>query len=108
MSTEKQMVYVDTVLDEFLKRYTERERNSELVFSACEIKQDFADMISEITTVDAIEVEHAHLVERIVDHEIPGYTVFECSACYAKNEQYHKYCCICGAKFKETRYVRMD
>ena len=40
------LIDADALLDEFLKRYTERERNGNLVFAACEIKQDFADMIS--------------------------------------------------------------
>lgn len=52
------MRLIDTnfILDEFLKIYTERERNGKLVFAACEIKQDFADMISNAPTVDAVEV----------------------------------------------------
>ena len=41
------LIDADALLDEFLKRYTERERNGNLVFAACEIKQDFADMISD-------------------------------------------------------------
>ena len=44
------------ISDEFLKRYTERERDGKLVFAACEIKQDFADMISNAPTVDAVPV----------------------------------------------------
>ena len=50
------LIDADALLDEFLKRYTERERNGKLVFAACEIKQDFADMISIAPTVDAVEV----------------------------------------------------
>ena len=50
------LIDADALLDEFLKRYTERERNGNLVFAACEIKQDFADMISIAPTVDAVEV----------------------------------------------------
>lgn len=42
--------------DDFLKRYTGMEKDGKLVFAACEIKQDFADMISNATTVDAVEV----------------------------------------------------
>ena len=49
------LIDADALLDEFLKRYTERERNGNLVFAACEIKQDFADMISNFQTVDAVE-----------------------------------------------------
>ena len=55
-SNEKRLIDADALLNEFLKRYTERERNRNLVFAACEIKQDFADMISDFPTVDAVEV----------------------------------------------------
>lgn len=50
------LIDANSILDDFLKRYTEREKNRKLVFAACEIKQDFADMISDATTVDAVEV----------------------------------------------------
>ena len=40
------LIDADSILDDFLK----------LVFAACEIKQDFADMISNATTIDAVEV----------------------------------------------------
>ena len=50
------LIDANFILDEFLKRYTERERNGKLVFAACEIKQDFADMISNVPTVDAVPV----------------------------------------------------
>ena len=50
------LIDADALLDEFLNRYTERERGWNLVFAACEIKQDFADMISNATTADAVEV----------------------------------------------------
>ena len=52
----ERLIYADALLDEFLKRYTEREMDGNLVFAACEIKQDFADMISNATTVDAVKV----------------------------------------------------
>ena len=50
------LIDADALFDEFLKRYTERERNRNLVFAACEIKQDFADMVSNFQPVDAVEV----------------------------------------------------
>ena len=50
------LIDADALLDEFLNRYTEREMEGNLVFAACEIKQDFADMISNVPTVDAVEV----------------------------------------------------
>ena len=55
-TSKKRLIDADELLNEFLKRYTERERNRNLVFAACEIKQDFADMISDFPTVDAMEV----------------------------------------------------
>ena len=56
MANEKLLIDANVLLDEFLKQYTERERNGNLVFAACEIKQDFADMISKVPNVDAVEV----------------------------------------------------
>ena len=53
---EKQLIDANSILDNFLKRYTEMERDGNLVFAACEIKQDFADMVSNAPTVDAVEV----------------------------------------------------
>ena len=50
------LIDANSILDDFLKRYTEMERDGKLVFAACEIKQDFADMISDATTVDAVPV----------------------------------------------------
>ena len=55
-SNGKRLIDANALLDEFLKRYTERERNGNLVFAACEIKQDFADMISNVPNVYAVEV----------------------------------------------------
>ena len=59
------LIDADALLDEFLKRYTERERNGNLVFAACEIKQDFADMISNVPTVDAVPVSE---LEKLRDY----------------------------------------
>lgn len=53
---EKRLIDANSILDNFLKRYTEMERDGNLVFAACEIKQDFADMVSNAPTVDAVEV----------------------------------------------------
>ena len=50
------LIDADALLDEFLNRYTEREMEGNLVFAVCEIKQDFADMISNVPTVDAVPV----------------------------------------------------
>ena len=50
------LIDADALLNEFLRRYTERERNRNLVFASCEIKQDFADMVSDFSIVDAVLV----------------------------------------------------
>ena len=52
--TMARLIDANSILDDFLKRYTEMERDGKLVFAACEIKQDFADMISNATTVDEV------------------------------------------------------
>ena len=59
------LIDVNSILDDFLVRYTERERNGNLVFSACEIKQDFADMISNVPTVGAVPVSE---LEKLRDY----------------------------------------
>lgn len=105
-TSKKRLIDADALLNEFLKRYTERERNRNLVFAACEIKQDFADMISDFPTVDAVEVvngrwigvdssywrwshDGAHTVEHIT---------FRCSECARKSIIKTNYCPNCGAK----------
>ena len=61
--------------------------------------------LESIKPVNAIIPTEAILIERVVDHAFPSHTVFECSICDAMNEQYHNFCGICGAKFKEVQYV---
>ena len=95
MANEKRLIDANALLDEFLKRYTERERNGNLVFAACEIKQDFADMISNVPNVDAVEVVHG----RWRCHGDCGVT--ECSVCGWSIEEYvgdYAYCPNCGLK----------
>ena len=72
------LIDADALLDEFLKRYTERERSRNLVFAACEIKQDFADMISDFPTVDAVEV-------------------VRCKDCIHSYDDLCGLCCTCGS-----------
>ena len=50
------LIDANSILDDFLGRYMEMERNGNIVFAACEIKQDFADMISNAPTIDAVPV----------------------------------------------------
>ena len=56
MATEKRLIDANAFLDEALKRYTERERGKDLLYTACEVKQNLADMICETPTVDAVEL----------------------------------------------------
>ena len=59
------LIDANSILDDFLERYTEMERNGNLVFAACEIKQDFADMISNAPTIDAVPVSE---LEKLRDY----------------------------------------
>lgn len=88
-SNEKRLIDADALLDEFLKRYTERERNGNLVFAACEIKQDFADMISNVPNVYAVEVV------RCMDckyHEDTSVTGFKHCCLIGKTVRYNDFC----------------
>ena len=71
------LIDADAILDDFLKRYTEMERDRKLVFAACEIKQDFADMISNAPTVDAVPV-------------------VRCKDCIHSYDDLCGLCCTCG------------
>lgn len=62
--------------------------------------------IEEIEPVDAVLPTEALLVERVVNHAFPSHTVLECSACMSYGESYHRFCHMCGARFKEVQYVR--
>lgn len=53
---EKRLIDAELLTKQFLTRYTEREKQGNYTFVACEIKQDFADLMDEIPTVDAVEV----------------------------------------------------
>lgn len=70
LSNEKWLIDANALLDEFLKQYTERERDGNLVFAACEIKQDFADMISNVPNVDAVPVVRCRECKYHEDEEI--------------------------------------
>ena len=71
------LIDANSILDDFLKHYTEMESDRKLVFAACEIKQNFADMISNATTVDAVPVVRCK----------------DCIHCY---EEFGLLCCTCG------------
>lgn len=47
---------LDALLDKFLRSYTEQEKVGNFQFVACEIKQNFADMVCEQPTIDAVSV----------------------------------------------------
>ena len=83
------LINTDALLNEFLKRYTERERNRNLVFAACEIKQDFADMISDFQTVDAVEVVRCWECKY---HENTDVTGFKHCCLIDKTVRYNDFC----------------
>ena len=114
------LIDADALLDEFLKRYTERERNGNLVFAACEIKQDFADMISNfqytsgfdeaVTRVEnfpssnVAPVRHGRWIDTYPDIEPnPMFMYGICSECGFEQgiSKYLNYCPNCGAKMDE-------
>ena len=120
MTNEKRLIDADALLDEFLKRYTERERNGNLVFAACEIKQDFADMISNFQytsgfdeavtrvenfpSVDVAPVRHGHWIYH-PDDLFPNDSTQECSYCHAEESltlYNENYCPNCGARMDEV------
>ena len=100
------LIDANSILDDFLKRYTGMEKDGKLVFAACEIKQDFADMISNATTVDAVEVVRCkdckhqckiwHADKRIKEK---GYWIYSCKrnsdqfVSHTVNGYDDEYCC---------------
>ena len=52
------LIDADALLDKFFRSYTEQEKVGNFQFVACEIKQDFADMVCEQPTIDAVPVVH--------------------------------------------------
>ena len=89
------LIDANSILDDFLKRYTGMEKDGKLVFAACEIKQDFADMISNATTVDAAPVRHGRWKRY-------GKNLGECSECGEVVSVRNNYCPNCGAKMDEV------
>ena len=83
---------LDALLDKFLRSYTEQEKVGNFQFVACEIKQNFADMVCEQPTIDVVPVVHGRWVNK------GGYLVW-CSECNNHNETKKTlYCPNCGAK----------
>ena len=96
------LIDANSILDDFLKRYTGMEKDGKLVFAACEIKQDFADMISNATTVDVSPVRHGRWVEQ---EKYTFGTMYDCSICDNRildNGHSWNYCPNCGAKMDEV------
>ena len=98
----------DELLSEFLRRYTEREKIGKLVFVACEIKQDFADMLQEFPTIEAEPEKHGRWVD-IYGGKYDNH-LYECSECkgkalyyYAAGQLLSDYCPHCGARIALSR-----
>ena len=99
------LIDANSILDDFLKRYTGMEKDGKLVFAACEIKQDFADMISNATTVDAAPVRHGRW--ELVEYQCTPLDTDQtlvCTECgFAhQNDDWYNYCPNCGAKMDEV------
>ena len=89
------LIDANSILDDFLKRYTEMERDGKLVFAACEIKQDFADMISIAPTVDAVPVSE---LEKLRDYLYAEDLIFMRGLA-----ELNKLISNCGAKMDEVK-----
>ena len=93
------LIDANSILDDFLKRYTEMEKDGKLVFAACEIKQDFADMISNATTVDAVKVVRCKDCKYYHWEQEPchGKTVHYCELPYMRGvEVFKEFFCYYG------------
>ena len=88
------LIDANSILDDFLKRYTEMEKDGNLVFAACEIKQDFADMISNVPTVDAVPVSE---LEKLRDYLYAEDLIFMRGLA-----ELNKLIANCGAKMDEV------
>jgi hypothetical protein len=95
METEKRLIDADEFMEHHCNGCPYRGEGSCTEDDPiCATIQDLKDF----PTVDAVEVVHGYMVERIVDHECPWYTVYDCSECGCSVEIWHNYCPNCGAK----------
>lgn len=86
------LIDANLLVKQFLTRYTEREKQGNYTFVACEIKSDFRDMMDEMPTVDAVPVVHGYWKDSI-----------ECSECEQIDWTNPNYCPNCGAKMDLER-----
>ena len=112
------LIDANFILDEFLKRYTERERDGKLVFAACEIKQDFADMISNFQYTSGFD-EAVTRVENFPSADVAPVVhgrwetnsdrsdTLICSVCKCGFDMWkhdlHNFCPNCGAKMDKEK-----
>ena len=89
MANEKRLIDANAMREDWLEN-----GENEYVYDTNAV----LDSIDAQPTVDAVEVVHGHMVERIVDYEYPNYKVLDCSECGCSVEKWHNYCPICGAK----------
>ena len=110
---EVRLIDADALLTEFLRRYTKHQTNKKFVFTACEIKQDFADMMCEFPTIDPESLRpHGKWIpyyEEVEIYNTGGFTERKqtgwiCGRCKSKKSftSYYKtnYCPNCGAKME--------
>lgn len=93
------------LLHEFLSYYTNKECNGKLSFVATEIKQHFADLLSDQPTLDVEPVKHGRWIY-IRDEENIGLGIHECSECHKRDihakDREVPYCWNCGTKMDQT------
>ena len=96
------LIDADALMDEFrrymVERYDREKCVSEENCKTCEHRCLWQRIVSEATTVDAVEVVHGHWVDLGRNY----YTVVsQCSECGAKYDFRSPYCPNCGAKMDE-------
>ena len=115
--TIARLIDANSILDDFLKRYTEMEKDGKLVFAACEIKQDFADMISNFQYTSGFD-EAVTKVENFPSADVAPVRhgqwetnsdrpdTLICSVCKCGFDMWkhdpHNFCPNCGARMDEV------
>ena len=57
------LIDADTLINAVLQKYLKHERNNELLFTACEIKQDIADIICDAPIIELKNIAYEFIKE---------------------------------------------
>ena len=96
----------DDVINVLLTAFTNHERNEEYMLPVAKVKQEIADIVSELPTVESRpKGEWIGIGYDGYADGNPVYDEWECSNCgnEIKTEDTPPYCEICGADMREER-----